>query len=119
VKLLLDAHHSRHAAERLRVAGHDVIAASDDPGLAALEDDELLRAASAAGRAVVTENARDFDRIARTWAAAREQHAGIVFTSARRFHRGSSAYPANLVAALTRFLADAPADQTDGIWWLC
>jgi hypothetical protein len=41
VRLLLDTHHSRLAAERLRADGHDVIAAADDPVLAALPDDEL------------------------------------------------------------------------------
>ena len=66
MKLLLDTHHSRLAAERLRVDGHDVTAAADDLVLAFLPDEELLRAASRSGRAVVTENARDFDRIVRT-----------------------------------------------------
>ena len=75
VKLLLDVHHSRLAAERLRVDGYDVNAASDLPGLEALADDELLRQATAEGRAVVTENAKDFDRIVRSWVAAGERHA--------------------------------------------
>jgi hypothetical protein len=118
VKLLLDTHHSRHAAERLRAMGHDVAAAFDDPVLATLGDDELLRAATADGRAVVTENVRDFDRIARAWAAAGEHHAGIVFTSPRRFHRGSQAYPADLVRALARLLDEQPADEPDRACWL-
>ena len=46
VKLLLDVHHSRVAAERLRADGYDVQAAADDPELAALPDEELLRRAS-------------------------------------------------------------------------
>ena len=70
VKLILDAHHSRHAAEQLRAAGHDVIAAADDPVLAMLTDEELLTWSTKEERAIVTENARDLDRIAHAWAAA-------------------------------------------------
>lgn len=118
VKLLLDVHHSPRAAERLREMGHDVEAAATDPALSPLEDEELLRQASADGRAIVTENAKDFGVIVRTWTTTGEQHAGVIFTSARRFHRGSAAYPENLVAALARFL-DAPPDvDKDWVHWL-
>ena len=118
LKLLLDVHHSHLAAERMRSAGHDVVAAAEGPVLSILTDEELLRAAARDGRAVVTENARDFDRIVRSWAAAGEHHAGVVFTSPRRFHRGSAAYPANLVAALEELLRGAPKEGVDWIYWL-
>jgi uncharacterized protein YbjT (DUF2867 family) len=118
VRLLLDVHHSRHAARRLRDDGHDVIAASDDAVMAAVEDEELLRLATSDRRVLVTENAKDFDPIVRTWAAAGEHHAGVVFTSPRRLHRGSTSYPDSLVKALGDLLADAPADMTDRIHWL-
>lgn len=118
MRLVLDVHHSRRAAEALRAAGHDVLAAADDPTLAALPDDELLTWAAGDGRAVVTENARDFDRIARAWAAAGQHHAGVVFTSPRRFHRGRSGYPADLVRALVALLAQPPADGCDWVHWL-
>jgi hypothetical protein len=118
VKLLLDVHHSRVAAERLRASGYDVQAAFDHPELAVLADEELLRRASADDLAAVTENARDFDRIVRSWAATGEHHAGVVFTSPRRFHRGSNGYPENLTVALTRFLATPPVAQFDWAHWL-
>ncbi len=118
MRLLLDVHHSRIAAERLRGAGYDIVAAADDPVLATLDDDELLRVAARDRREVVTENVRDFDRIVRTWAAAGEHHAGVVFTSPRRFHRGSAAYPANLVAALEGLLEDPPKEAHDRVHWL-
>lgn len=98
--------------------GHDVVAAADDPVLAALDDDELLRAAASEERAVVTENARDFDRIARAWAATGEHHHGIVFTSPRRFHRGSQGYPNDLVNALERLLTGPFLGEQDWTWWL-
>jgi hypothetical protein len=103
VKLLLDVHHSPRAAERLRPGSHDVIAAADHPELAILSHEDFLRNATADDRAVVTENAKDFDRIVRSWVATGEHHAGVIFTSPRRFHRGSIAYPENLIVALTTF----------------
>ena len=118
VKLLLDVHHSRLAAERLRAGGYDVLAAADLPGLAGLPDEELLRQAGADGRAVVTENVKDFDRIVRSWVATGEHHGGVVFTSPRRFHRGKSSYPEGLVVALTRLLVAPPDTQRDWVQWL-
>jgi len=115
---LLDVHHSRLAAEHLRTDGFDVLAAADHAGLAALPDEELLRQASADSRAVVTENARDFDRIVRSWVATGEHHAGVVCTSPRRFHRGMASYPEDLVVALTRLLVTPPAEQFDWVHWL-
>lgn len=118
MRLLLDVHHSPQAARRLRDHGHDVVAAADDPALAGLDDEELLRAATREGRAVVTENARDFDRIARDWSAMGEHHRGVVFTSPRRFHRGATSYPTSLVRALAKLLANPPASTRDWVHWL-
>lgn len=118
LKLLLDTHHSPVAAATLSAEGHDVIAAATEPTLARLEDAELLAVATRAGRALVTGNAKDFDRIVRSMSAHGEHHAGVVFTSPRRYHRGSAAYPGNLIAALSTLLAEPPPDQTDWIHWL-
>jgi hypothetical protein len=118
LRLLLDVHHSPSAAQRLRDLGHDVIAAADDPVLAAVDDEELLREAARHERGVVTENVRDFDRIARAWAAAGEHHAGLVFTSPRRYHRGSKSYPENLVQALGALRSAPPRSSRDWVHWL-
>ncbi len=118
MRLLLDVHHSRHAAARLRAEGHDVVAAADDQNLRDAADDELLSQATTDSRALVTENVRDFDRLVRLGAESGTHHAGVIFTSPRRFHRGSSAYPDNLVKALSAFLAKAPEQFTDQVHWL-
>lgn len=118
VRLLLDVHHSPRAAQRLRDGGHDVPAAADDPALAGLDDEELLRAATRDQRSLVTENVRDFDRIVRVWSATGEHHEGVIFTSPRRFHRGAKAYPANLVRALAALLGDPPESTRDWVHWL-
>jgi hypothetical protein len=106
------------AAATLSAEGHDVVAAATEPTVARLQDEELLTAASRAGRALVTENAKDFDRIVRMTSAHGEHHAGVVFTSPRGYHRGSATYPQNLIAALRRLLTEPPPDQTDWIHWL-
>lgn len=118
LKILLDVHHSPAAAARLRQRGHDAVAAADDPRLTVLADEDLLRSATSDGRAVVTENAKDFDRIVRAWATTGDHHAGVVFTSPRRFHRGGLSYPQDLIAALERFLTDPPAESRDWVAWL-
>ncbi|MGH9041777.1 MAG: DUF5615 family PIN-like protein [Acidimicrobiia bacterium] len=118
LRFLLDAHHSPLIARALGSDGHDVVAAATNPAFARLEDDELLRAASRDDRALVTENARAFDRIVRAWAACGDHHIGVVFTSPRRYHRGSAAYPASLISALGDLLADVPREQTDWVRWL-
>ena len=56
---------------------------------------------------------KDFDRIVGSWSGTGEDHAGVVFTSPRRYPRASRAYPANLVAALATLLGAPPAQQTD------
>lgn len=118
VRLLLDVHHSRHAARRLRENGHDVEAAADNALLASLDDESLLRAAAVERRMIVTENVKDFDRIARIWASTGEHHAGVMFTSPRRFHRGSGRYPEDLIDALGEFLAQDQPDMADQVRWL-
>jgi hypothetical protein len=118
VRLLLDVHHSPRAAERLRERGHDVVAAATDQALASLPDEELLLHASAEGRAIVTENAKDFGVIVRTWTTTGKQHAGVIFTSPRRFHRGRSGYPENLVVALAQLLVAQPEVDKDWVHWL-
>ena len=118
MKLLLDVPHSHLAAERLRLRGHDVLAASDDGILAVMTDEDLLRFAAAEQRSLVTENVKDFDRIARMWSTTGEHHLGIVFTSPRRFHRGRLSYPEDLVVALDQLLANPPREVHDWVHWL-
>lgn len=117
MKLLLDVHHSPMVATRLCDLGHDVMAASDDGLLRLLPDDDLLAAATDARRAVVTENVRDFDALARRWDRP-HAHAGILLTTPTRFPRSMSTYPGSLIAALAAFLADPPVEGDGWTWYL-
>ena len=81
-------------------------------------DDELLRHAADTGRAVVTENIADFAVLNSQWAADGDVHAGLIFTDPARFDRRAAAYPAPLISALDRFLAQPPVEGRSWTWWL-
>jgi predicted nuclease of predicted toxin-antitoxin system len=85
--ILLDADVPPAVAIGLRRAGHDVVAASGDASLEALDDFQLLRLATRQSRVLVTFNIADFVELARTCAATREDHAGIILVHSGSFRR--------------------------------
>jgi hypothetical protein len=79
VRLLLDAHLShKRIAPRLREAGHDVLALSEDPRYDGMIDAQALELAIDERRVLVTCNAKDFAPILRTWAEAGRHHYGCI-----------------------------------------
>jgi predicted nuclease of predicted toxin-antitoxin system len=79
LRLLLDANLSpRTIGEPLRERGHDVRALASEPALDGLDDEAVLELATRDERIVVTRNSRDFAPIARRWAEAQRQHAGVI-----------------------------------------
>ena len=85
MKLLLDEMHAPGVAVLVRDPGYDAIAVKERADLIGQPDDDLLRAATADGTAVVTENVKDFAVLHRRIVAEGQQHSGIVFTHTRRF----------------------------------
>jgi hypothetical protein len=71
----------------LRQCGHDVVVASGDAALEALEDSQLLRVATQQRRVTVTFNIADFAEAARLFAHTREDHAGIILIHSRSYRR--------------------------------
>ncbi len=118
MKLLLDEMFTSAISAALVADGHDVVAVVDRPELRSLDGHEILTAAADDKRAVVTENVRDFALMDREWAALGRTHGGMVFTSRRRFDRGSLEHPGSLIRALGRFLADPPVEGGSWTWWL-
>ncbi len=118
MKLLLDEHFSPRIAEVLRGRGHDVTAVAGS-ALAGLADRRLIAAAREDGRVLVTENVTDFQAIAVELAHVGANHAGIVFTSPRRFPRSVDGI-GRLVEGLDLLLvAYSDADAfVDRIVWL-
>ena len=81
-------------------------------------DVEVFSAAQAEGRAVVTENVRDFRPLARAWEADGKIHYGLVLTSNRKFPRARAATIGRIVTTLAKIAAQTAADEpsNEEIW---
>lgn len=119
---MLDEHYSFAIAEQLQQRGIDAIPVAEHVAAAMAElrgtpDEELLRWARQQGRVLVTENARDFMPIHQQFLNRGKVHAGILFTSPRRFPRHSAAF-GPLVKALVEYALgpDAPDLEGDVAW---
>lgn len=76
---MLDANLSpRRIGAALRAAGHDVLALAEDASFEGLDDPLVLELAASQQRVLVTRNSRDFAPLAREWAEAHRQHAGLI-----------------------------------------
>ena len=118
MRLLLDEMHAPAVAAALTEAGFDVVATAADPSLRGSSDADLLDLATAADRALVTENVGDFSVLAADRAVAGEPHTGLIFTNPAHFNRAALAYPGNLIAALRTFLDAPPVSGDSWTWWL-
>lgn len=118
VKLLLDEMHAPGVADALTQESLDVVAVASSADLRGLPDGDVLAHATASGRALVTENVVDFALLATQWAIESRPHAGLIYTSPRRFNRATLAYPADLINALRTLLDGPPVEGESWIWWL-
>lgn len=118
LRLLLDEMHSPAVASALQAEGNDVVAVAATPSLRGTSDEDLLAYAAAQQFVIVTENVVDFAVISASWATGGLPHAGLIFTSPKRFNRATRAHPGNLVVALSEVLADPPDIGSSGTWWL-
>ncbi len=84
---LLDTDVPPAVAVGLRQRGHDVVAASGNASLEALEDAQLLRLATQQHRVLVAFNIADFVEVARTLATSQEDHAGIILIHSQSYRR--------------------------------
>ncbi len=113
--------HAPAVAAELRLLGHDVVAVKERSELAGLPDAELFIAATTDGRAIVTENVKDFAALHKSKIAAGQRHSGVIFTSSRRFPRGTGDHVPELVDALATFLTEhavAFEESESFVWWL-
>ena len=121
MKLLLDEMYAPGVAALLRNWGHDAVAVKERRDLIGLSDEDLLRTATAEGRAVVTEDVYDFAALDRRISAASQRHSGLVLAHARRFPRSVANHARVLADALAAFLSEHSAilDDVDSfVWWL-
>jgi hypothetical protein len=110
--LLLDEMLSGTIAKQLRGKGHHVLAVIDDPALISLPDDQILASATAADRALVTANIKDFMPLDAQYRAAGQAHAGLILISTKTFARDRT-YTATITSALTALL-DQPGHVQNG-----
>ncbi len=121
MKLLLDEMHAPAVAEVLRGREIDAIAVTERDDLRGLSDADLLQAATAERRTVVTENIKDFAVLSQQISAGGEKHSGLVYTHPRRFPRSAPNHVHILADALTEFVnrhASGLGDMDSFIWWL-
>ena len=116
MRALLDEQLSPKIALLLRQAGHDVVAVADRPDLAGKSDRAIFEVASSEGRAVITNNVKDFRRLAAERLLQGLTHAGLLLLPASRT-RTRAAVPA-LAAAIDRVLRDHPGGLKGSERWV-
>lgn len=100
--------YSPEIAKALRDRGHDVLAAQEGTrGLRNLSDEDLLQAAVADRRALLTENIGDLAPIAHEWLAIGRDHYGVLFTSPKSMPRTDEAIGL-YVRSLDEFMRSHP-----------
>ncbi len=114
MKLLLDEMYPNLIASQLRTRGHDVVSVHESPG-SGTPDGQVLGHARSNGRAIVTENVRDYRPLAEALLAAGDSHSGLVFTTDKRWPRSD---PGALIAALEHLLTSTSRQPVDSEVWL-
>ena len=106
-------------ADSLRASGYDVVAVQEEEVLRELSDEALFAAAQAMGRAIVTENVKDYVPLDARAHAQNEPHHGLVFTTNRSFPRHREAFIGAMARGLDDFLRHQPGTSPPGlIHWL-
>ena len=91
-----------------------MVSVHESPG-SGTPDEQLLDHARAEGRALLTENVRDYRPLAEALLVAGDSHAGLVFTTEKRWPRAS---PGALITALDGLLASTSEQPVDAELWL-
>lgn len=110
MRLLLDEMYPPRLAEELRRKGHDVVAVKERRDLEERTDEELLVAAAAERRALLTEDVGDLMRLVHEFAAAGRSHYGVLFVPSRSLSRASRAR-GKLLGVIERHLTQHPGED--------
>jgi hypothetical protein len=116
MKLLLDEMWPSPIADQLRRRGHDVVAVAERPELRGQADPAIFAFAQAEGRTILTENVPDYRLLVAFELQHGGSHAGIIYTTNRRFPRHDSRTTGRLVIALDKLLRDGLAATNLEIW---
>ena len=109
MRLLLDAHFSQVVSRPLRAGGIDAFTLDEWHGGQYRDepDDEILAAATAEGRVLVTYDIRIGPEILAVWAVQGRSHAGVVFVNSRTIRQNDAG---GLIRAL-RALVEERGDE--------
>ncbi|MBA3251232.1 MAG: DUF5615 family PIN-like protein [Geodermatophilaceae bacterium] len=116
-KLLLDEMFAPRIAELLLERGIDARAVAADRLLAGADDADIAATALAEGRALVTNNVVDFERLRRAGEAEQSGVPGLIYTSDAAFPRDRR-FVSRLVVALTVAAEQRHVEAHGGVSWL-
>lgn len=116
MKALLDEQLSAQIAELLRKAGYDVEAVLDRNDLIGRSDRVIFETACSEGRAVITNNIKDFRPPAAEFLAQGRIHAGLILLPSART-RSRDAIAA-IVIAIESILRANPQGLNSGERWI-
>ena len=116
MRAILDEQLSTQIAMLLRKAGYDVDAVADREDLVGRNDRFILEAACREGRAVVTNNIKDFRPLAAEWLAQGRVHAGLILLPSTRTRTRHAI--ASVAAAIENVLRDHPDGLRGSERWI-
>lgn len=116
MRAILDEQLSPQIAALLRKAGYDVDAVADREDLVGRSDRIILEVASSEGRAVITNNIKDFRPLAAEWLAQGRVHAGLILLPSTRTRTRHAI--AAIADAIETVLRDHPDGLTGSERWI-
>jgi Domain of unknown function (DUF5615) len=116
VRAILDQQLSPHIAVLLRRAGYDVDAVAEREDLVGRGDRIIFEVAWSEGRAVVTNNIKDFRPLAAEWLAQGRVHAGLILLPSAR--TGTRNAMATIAGAIESVLRDHPDGLNGSERWI-
>ena len=117
MKLLVDEMWSPEIARQLRLHGHDVVSVHERDQLKGKVDRVIFDGAQEEGRALVTDNAKDFRPLIATEIEERGSYFRLVLTDNHRFPRHRPGTLGRMVIALSSLL-ESNIDLTNRKIWL-
>ena len=116
MRAILDEQLSPQIAVLLRQAGHDVNAVAGRADLAGRGDRIIFEVACREGRAVVTNNIKDFRPLAAEWLAQGRVHGGLILLPSTRTRTRHAI--AAVAAAIEKVLRDHPGGLSGSERWI-
>ena len=116
MRAILEEQLSPQIAVLLRQAGYDVDAVADREDLAGRSDRIIFEVASSEGRAVVTNNIKDFRPLAAEWLAHGRVHAGLILLPSTRTRTRNAI--AAVAAAIDNVLRGHPDRLSGSERWI-